>query len=1476
MKHLKLIALVLPLLLSTHLQAENIKQSFNAAFGPVSYSSAEATTEDWTYSNLQRGSTSSSFVDIFYGEGAVNLYAYSGNANDAYLISPEKTGGAGWISFWYKVRDVRTDQSMFPLLLTVSVSENGVDFTVVETVEVPPSDSKNFSYFSKVVNNPNVKKVKIAAIRPSGSYQGFEVNIDEIIITDAVSGGTPAHITSISDSRSLEGEINLSTSSNITVKGGGFGASNLTFSTDKGGGSPFVFASTPVTGASITESGYALPLNFVPTVKGYSTDFLKVTVDGLPEIVFPLKGAALERTIVEGFNEKGGIYDNGGATSFEYYSGWQVVNGTTFYAGPGGNASNAIYILEGDRSMRMWTSLTSPKKIGGVGTVFFMYRVYNPNQQIEFFTDISNDGINWTQVDSKIAAGAAYIPYLKTVNNANAKYVRIRIDQPHQGGGTTQSGIIVDEFVITENGQAMPYLEADAQTITTEQSSLQFSIPLTFTGIQSDVLLSIEDPQFALSKTLLTATEANGLYNLSVTYTPEAGKNYTSTALTVTGGGLLFPAKISVSAYHISPTLFTNFDGAWGGTSMGNYLTDAGWTLNNGYRNTDNTLYRSPGAVYINYGGSIVSPAKSGGTGTIHFFAKGSSTSNPTVATLFLSDDGGTWTPIAAATGYSFTGAAYEEYEFEVNSSTARYVKLEVSSASYNSLYIENFTVTANGKKIPHVIQANQPTFIASAGNEVSDNIELQGTNITSDVRVRFASGAAFSLHNLTTVPAADINNKTYNMPVYFQSVTGTYFLDTLYVSGDDFSFERPFPVKGYNKQDIIYQDFDGVWTQTTSYNNFNISGWEVTSGSATTYSVIDGRAHLQLSSANTSNPAGELLSLPKSGGVGTVSFLYKTDNNPVRLKIFAYKSLSEAPLATIDTVIPGNTPITMFEGVLNQPEAVYVKLQNAAETAWFSIYIDNIAVTASGKGTPSATVPEAVSLVAYPEETASAQIEIAVANVEDEVTFSLKRGDSFSIDKTGFTPASIDAVETVTVSYTSSADKSFVADTLMIESNGLLKPYQIILYGYIPQEKAVEDFNAEGWAPNGTDGNYAVDGWLVKNGTRILIAYEGVASVRLRSDVGKKVNASLTSPPKAGGVNKVSFYYRSETTKLYLQTSQDGIAWKNNDSIEVLSNFSDFIPYSAEIKERDALYFRIESVPTQNFSYWDTYIDSIVVDAMPYLRQAGAVEAISTTRKNVALPVKVAGLLDNPATISMKGGTESVFRLEKSTLQPADVNGGLIASFDAIFEGGDASGLYKDTIVISNTEIGGVLEISLAVDYTKPYLSLANTVAATQTTVTVPLIIPIEISGILNTEAFIAQDDEEHYTLSATTIEPTALENGTTATINVTFTASIAGSYPNEIRVTNGETDPVTIPLTVVYEPLSLDNISGKIQVYMSNKGILYISGAPAGTDVTVSNMLGQAVFRVKTNSANEQFKLPLPEGTYVVKVGERALKIK
>jgi hypothetical protein len=63
-------------------------------------------------------------------------------------------------------------------------------------------------------------------------------------------------------------------------------------------------------------------------------------------------------------------------------------------------------------------------------------------------------------------------------------------------------------------------------------------------------------------------------------------------------------------------------------------------------------------------------------------------------------------------------------------------------------------------------------------------------------------------------------------------------------------------------------------------------------------------------------------------------------------------------------------------------------------------------------------------------------------------------------------------------------------------------------------------------------------------------------------------------------------------------------------------------------------------------------------------------------------------------------------------------------------------------------------------------------------------------------------------------------------------------------------------------------------VSVYVSENGILHVVGAPVGSNVTVLNVSGQAVFASTIHSANEQYNVPA-NGVYLVKVGNKTFKL-
>jgi hypothetical protein len=247
---------------------------------------------------------------------------------------------------------------------------------------------------------------------------------------------------------------------------------------------------------------------------------------------------------------------------------------------------------------------------------------------------------------------------------------------------------------------------------------------------------------------------------------------------------------------------------------------------------------------------------------------------------------------------------------------------------------------------------------------------------------------------------------------------------------------------------------------------------------------------------------------------------------------------------------------------------------------------------------------------------------------------------------------------------------------------------------------------------------------------------------------------------------------------------------------------------------------------------------------------------------------------LSSDATLALAPGSE--FTLAKTTLTPDEVNGGKTATFDLTLTATE-SGNYEAFILISNTEDLGAepFTIPVYVEYTKPYIELAEAVEAVSIT-TVPATIPVKVRGVLNSNASIeiAQYTNFSAILSKKTITPEELASGDVV-FDVIFSAFVSGTYTAAIVIENADIETVTIPLSVYYEPLGISNVLSGISVYVSDKSILHVTGAPAGTHVTVLNVSGQPVFTSTIQSANEQYNVNLASGMYLVKVGNKTWKV-
>jgi hypothetical protein len=383
-----------------------------------------------------------------------------------------------------------------------------------------------------------------------------------------------------------------------------------------------------------------------------------------------------------------------------------------------------------------------------------------------------------------------------------------------------------------------------------------------------------------------------------------------------------------------------------------------------------------------------------------------------------------------------------------------------------------------------------------------------------------------------------------------------------------------------------------------------------------------------------------------------------------------------------------------------------------------------------------------------------------------------------------------------------------------------------------------------------------------------------------LRLLSNKTAAGSLTSPAKAGGVNKVEFLYRSQraSADYLIQTSKDGLEWETKETLTGEGNGINK-HYEKVIADKEAKYFRIQAQKATD-SYYDPmlFLDSVVIDALPYLRQVGSTNDLKQATRTI--PVSVAGFLSSNASIALASASD--FSIEKTELTPAEISEGKTATLDLTLTK-TVSGEYKDTILISNTDLGvEPLEIPVSVIYTHPVIELSEAVEAV-ITITVPVVIPAKVKGVLNSNASITLAEPEanatlpvhSFQLSQATITPAEVANEAIVSLEVTFTAAESGVYPATLSIENAEIETLDVPLSVTYNGTGINSLlQKKVDVYVS-KGILHVTDTPLGTRVTVLNVSGQSVFTSIVNSTAERYNVDLATGVYVVKVGEKTWKV-
>ena len=203
----------------------------------------------------------------------------------------------------------------------------------------------------------------------------------------------------------------------------------------------------------------------------------------------------LAAPITENFNS----FSSGGYGNYSY-NGWYIFDGLAETNGSNsfGGSGRAVRLDDDNGS-----SLTSPSKAGGIGTISFYYRNWS-SPAIDFYVYTSPDSSVWTVVDSvKGLTNTTYSNFSKLVNDASAKYIKIV--------SSGQKMLLLDEFSITDaSAGCSGFLRDTIKTTICSFDSTEFRNKFyKVAGFYSDTVISTCDTIFVLD--LTTTTEV--VYN---------------------------------------------------------------------------------------------------------------------------------------------------------------------------------------------------------------------------------------------------------------------------------------------------------------------------------------------------------------------------------------------------------------------------------------------------------------------------------------------------------------------------------------------------------------------------------------------------------------------------------------------------------------------------------------------------------------------------------------------------------------------------------------------------------------------------------------------------------------------------------------------------------------------------------------------------------------------------------------------------
>ncbi|MDH6354957.1 hypothetical protein M2132_001292 [Dysgonomonas sp. PH5-45] len=1449
------------------------------------------------------------------------------------LTSPEKTGGIGLINFMYRT------ESGGAVDVKIQTSSDG---DVWNDENSFTASGTTFQSKTVTVNSAVAKYVRLSVV--DGASYSKTLLVDALVITD--NGGTIAEVDIANEY--IFGFETLPFTGNIPMSFTGV-SSDVTFTTNKA--SDISFTTNPLPAGEAVGSKN-IPITFNPannTVNAfYST--LTVSGGGIPfGPTVPVYFYRLQESSFEDF-DKPFVDAAVGASGTKFTgSGWLVKGGSYYtnnsaYIGFGSTASVSL------SSYGTPVSLTSPMMKSGIGTVqFYAHTGTNKTTVINLKMYVSVDGINWVEKET-IAVNPTinvFKAFDVVVNDATAKFVKIEL---------ASGSCYFENITITKNGVSIPKVSVEAEPYFASPVDVERTENIKIKGenITSDLTVEfVSGGVFSsATQTIPAASINNATYTLPVKFKPTSGANYFTDNIRILDSDSRLIQSLSVEGYALKDLLSEQFNITTFPEIVG--LADAymcnGWKMFKGTRVSgssfsDGVSYpnfvSSPSAVQLNTTTSVdsrlVSPPKSNGVGTIQFYYRNTSTSNPNnnpvLKVRTYKDMAEAPTPVASITVPLFSESPdFTLFEVQVNDENARFVEIysEIAPLGNLNVIIDNVVVTAANKGVPAVSVPENIALKTYPGEQLTYDFDIDMQNVYGDVSLSLKKGSDFALTPVSIVPVDGAASVTGQL-VYTPSDTEFMSVDSIVIQGEGLTSTIVIPVIGYKLERTISQNFNATgWGSPEG--TYVLDGWEMTYATRMTNPAwIKGAAGLSLNYNSTKT--GVLTSPEKVGGIKDISFSYY-HFYPHTLAIEVSEDGKTWTEVYSEEVEFGSIESETIQ--VNKPNAKFARffIKHQLTTAQtFSIYLDDITIT----GYPY--LRQVGTAEAVETNTIPVQIPVQIAgDIDVNATITMAAADSkFTPSATTITPA--DLTE-------SGAPKNFdlqlsftATESGVYEDAIVIKDADNVEYLRVPVKVT---YNKPYIELSGTVDPVETNTVPVTVPVKVAGLLTANASIAMAAADSKFTPSATTITPAdlvESGTPK-DFSFQLSFTATESGVYEDAIVIKDADNAE---------------------YLRVPVKVTYN---------------KPYLELSGTVDPVETNTVPVTVPVKVAGLLTANASITM-AAADSKFTPSATTITPADLaESGTPKdfSFQLSFTATE-SGVYEDAIVIKDADNAEYLRVPVKVTYNKPYLELLGTIEPVETTES-PIEIPIEVKGLLasNVTIQLSGADADNFSLGKTSITPNELKEGSVY-FDLTFTSEASGEYnvdvvfgeyltipvkvtyrkpylelvgtvdpvnattlpvniPVEIKgfmaenatITltgehadnfqlsatgftpadleagtvkfsaiftlpvdeNGEykaniviadsksTEYLTIPLAVNYVSSGIyeDGVNG-IWVYVSKDGMLHVRNAEVGSLLTIFNLNGQAQMNAKINSEHESFVLDLEKGVYIVNIGQRNFKI-